>query len=73
MDFCRQTALAPGQVVRAHYDFADNGQMRSIEGVAAPTHKVVRAGRPVVFHYRVSHWVEAAGLMRFDGVHGRPT
>jgi hypothetical protein len=66
VDFSREAALAPGQIVRARYDFADNGQLRAVTGPALPTHTVVRSGRAVVFHYRISHWIDAATLMRFE-------
>lgn len=66
VDFSREVALAPGQIVRARYDFADNGQLRTVVGPAMPTHAVARSRRAVVFHYRISHWIDAASLMRFE-------
>ena len=72
VDFCRESSLATGQTVRAHYEFAGDGQLRTAIGVATPTRVAARWGRPIVFHYRVSHWIEPAALMRFteDNVRG---
>ena len=64
VEFCREAALSPGQVVCAKYDFAGNGQLRKVEGVASPTHAVARAGQATLFHYRISQWIEPAALMR---------
>jgi hypothetical protein len=64
VDFCRESALPTGQTVRAHYEFAGDGQVRTATGIATPTRVAVRWGQPVVFHYRLSHWIEPAELMR---------
>jgi hypothetical protein len=67
VDFCRESSLATGQTVRAHYEFSGDGQLRTATGIATPTRVAVHWGRPVAFHYRLSHWIEPAALMRFTG------
>lgn len=57
LEFCRETALAPGETVCARYEFGGDGQMRTATGVAQHTHSVSRSGRAPVFHYRISHWI----------------
>jgi hypothetical protein len=63
VDFCRDTALEAGQVVLAQYEFAGDGHMRTAIGIATLTRTTVRSGRPAVFHYRFSHWIEPAALL----------
>jgi len=63
VDFCRETALPCGQAVRAHYEFASDGVLRTATGIAVPTRVAVHWDRPVTFHYRVSHWIEPAAVM----------
>jgi len=62
LEFCREAALNPGEIVRARYDFGDDGKMRATIGVAQHTHSVARSGRAPVFHYRISHWIEPGAL-----------
>jgi hypothetical protein len=49
-----------------YYDIAENGGPREIVGVPQLTHTTARQGRPGrSYHYRVSHWIAAASVMRF--------
>jgi len=65
VDFCREVALPPGEIVCAYYDFAGNGRLRAVTGIAELTYAEVKWGCPVVFHYRLSHWIGPAELMHF--------
>jgi hypothetical protein len=65
LEFRRETALAPAQLVRARYDFAGDGTFREGTGIAKPTQTVVRLGHAVVYHYRMSYWIAPAALMEF--------
>jgi hypothetical protein len=65
VDFCRETALADGQPVRARYEFGD-GQLHTATGIATPTRVAMPWGRPAVFHYRLSHWIEPAELVAIE-------
>jgi hypothetical protein len=58
LEFCREAALIPGEIVCARYEFSGDGRVRTATGVAKPTQTVVRSGRATVFHYRFSHWIE---------------
>jgi hypothetical protein len=62
LEFCREAALSPGEIVCARYDFGGDGRMRATTGVAQHTHSVARSGRAPVFHYRISHWIAPAAL-----------
>jgi hypothetical protein len=62
LEFCREAALTPGEIVCAHYDFGGDGRMRTTTGVAQHTHSVARPGCAPVFHYRISHWIEPDAL-----------
>ena len=55
VEFQRTHSISPTQVVKVRYDFADNGDVRELVGIPIPTHTVVRQGRAVVYHYRMSH------------------
>jgi hypothetical protein len=63
VEFRRETSLAPEQLVRARYDFADDGNVREATGIAKPIRTVVRQGRAVLFYYRLSHWIAPTALM----------
>jgi hypothetical protein len=65
VEFRRESALAPGQVVTVRYDFAGDGSLREGQGIASPTHSVARWGRAVVHHYRMSHWIQPADVMDY--------
>ena len=65
LEFCRDEPLALGQRVEAHYEFAGDGRLRTATGIAMPTRVVAHAGSAVVFHYRLSHWIEPKAVMQF--------
>ena len=73
VEFRRETSLAPEQLVRAHYDFAGDGNVREVTGIAKPIRTVVRQRRTVLFYYRLSHWIAPSALMTFaaGGVRSR--
>ena len=57
LDFCDSVSLPPGQAVRLRYDLAGDGHFRDCAGIARLTHTVARRDQPVVYHYRLSHWI----------------
>jgi hypothetical protein len=65
VEFCRDTPLPEGKPVRVRYDFADDGSVREGTGMAQSTRSEVRWGKSVVYHYRLSHWIEPAALTQF--------
>lgn len=65
LDFRRQRALAPGQMVTVRYDFAGDGTLREGTGVAVAVQTLVRLGHAVLHHYRVSYWIPPAALGEF--------
>lgn len=62
LEFNRTKPLSDGAVVRLRYDFAGDGNLRECAGIAWLTHTVVCPGHPVVFHYRLSHWITPSML-----------
>lgn len=62
VEFARDAALAPNERVRVRYEFGGDGTILEADGIAVPTRKVVRWGRPVVFHYRMTHWIAPSAL-----------
>jgi hypothetical protein len=71
VEFCRDTPLPEGKPVLVRYDFADDGSVREGTGMAQPTRSVVRWGASVVYHYRLSHWIEPAALLQFSAANVR--
>jgi hypothetical protein len=65
LEFRRDRALAPAQLVRVRYDFAGDGSMREATGIAEPIETVVRWGRAVAYRYRLSYWIAPAALQEF--------
>ena len=65
VEFSREMALAAGQRVTVRFCFAGDGTLREGIGVARPIRTVVRWGRSVRYHYRVSYWIAPAELMNF--------
>ena len=57
LDFCDSVPLPPGQAIRLRYDLAGDGHFRDCAGIARLTHTVARHGQPVVYQYRLSHWI----------------
>jgi hypothetical protein len=45
--------------------------LRTAAGIATPTRVVVHQGNTVVFHYRLSHWIEPEAVMQFEGANVR--
>jgi len=72
VDFHRAVALAVGEPVRVRHEFAGNGDWRECTGIPLPIRTVVRWGRAVVYHYRLSYWVPAAALLDHAGTAARP-
>jgi hypothetical protein len=62
LEFCRELALAADQPVMVRYDFADDGKLREGIGSATPIRTVVRWGRTVLYHYRLSYWLAPCRL-----------
>lgn len=71
VEFQRTSSLAPTQAVTVRYDFAADGNIRELTGIPKPIRTVVRQGRAVVYHYRLSHWIAASALLDFSGKSGR--
>jgi hypothetical protein len=67
VEFSRTSSLSPTQVVTVRYDFAADGNVRELTGIPQPIRTVVRYGRAVGYHYRLSHWIAAAALMDIPG------
>lgn len=67
VEFRRTKSLAPEQVVTARYDFAADGNVRELTGIAKAIRTVVRQGRAVLYYYRLSHWIAASELMPLAG------
>jgi hypothetical protein len=65
LEFCREMALAEDQAVMVRYDFAEDGKLREGTGFATPIRTVVRWGRTVLYHYRLSYWIAASALSVF--------
>lgn len=65
LEFSLTASLAPAQLVRLRYDFADDGNVRECTGIAKPLRTVARWGRGVLYYYRVSHWIDPSALMDF--------
>ena len=63
VEFRSGESLAAGQPVTVRYDFAGDGTLREGMGIARPTRTVVRWGRAVQYHYRVSYWIAPSALM----------
>jgi hypothetical protein len=63
VEFRSDESLAAGQPVTVRYDFAGDGALREGMGIARPTRTVVRWGRAVQYHYRVSYWIAPSALM----------
>jgi hypothetical protein len=66
VEFYRTSSLLPTQAVTVRYDFAADGIVRELAGMPKPIRTVVRHGRPVCYHYRLSHWITATALMDFS-------
>ena len=64
LEFSRSVPLSPGQQVRVRYDFTGDGHFLDCVGVPQHTYFVARRGHVVVFHYRLSHWITPAALLR---------
>jgi len=71
VEFRRASSLSPMQAVTVRYDFAADGNVRQFTGVPKHTRTVVRQGRAVLYHYRLSHWIAASDVMDFSGVSRR--
>ena len=67
VEFRRTSSLSPTQAVNVRYDFAADGNVRQLTGIPKHTRTVVRRGRAVLYHYRMSHWIAASALMDFSG------
>ena len=67
VEFRRTQSLPPAQVVTARYDFAADGNVRELTGIAKSIRTVVRQGRAVLYYYRLSHWIAASELMPLAG------
>ena len=63
VEFRRTSSLLPTQAVTVRYDFAADGNVRQLTGIPSHIRTVVRQGRAVVYHYRMSHWIAASALM----------
>jgi hypothetical protein len=63
----------PTQAVTVRYDFAADGNVRQLTGIPSHIRSVVRQGRAVVYHYRMSHWIAASALMDCSGTARRRT
>ena len=66
VDFYRTSSLSPTQAVTVRYDFAADGNERELAGMPKPIRTVLRHGRAVCYHYRLSHWIAASALMDFS-------
>jgi hypothetical protein len=73
VEFRRTSSLSPTQAVMVRYDFAADGTVRRFSGIPQHTRTVVRRGRAVLYHYRLSHWIAASELMDFSGETRRRT
>jgi len=71
LEFGRAAALPPDQPVRVRYEFGEGGALREGIGIARPTYVEARWGRPVVYHYRLSHWIAPGALMPMAAVNVR--
>jgi hypothetical protein len=67
VEFQRTASLSPAQVVTVRYDFAGDGTFRELVGIPKSIRTVVRQGRAVVYHYRMSHWIPASAVMDSAG------
>ncbi len=63
LEFRRDRALPAGETVRAHYEFAADGRVRTATGIPIATRSDTRGGRKIAFYYRLSHWIEPSALM----------
>ncbi len=63
VEFRRTSSLLPTQAVTVRYDFAADGNVRQLTGIPRHIRTVVRQGRAVVYHSRMSHWIAASALM----------
>ena len=66
VEFYRTSTLSPTQAVVVRYDFAADGNVRELVGIAEPIRTVVRHGRAVCYYYRLSHWIAASALLDFS-------
>jgi hypothetical protein len=73
VEFRRTSSLLPTQAVTVRYDFAADGNVRQLTGIPRHIRTVVRQGRAVVYHYRMSHWIAASALMDYSGAARRRT
>lgn len=66
IEFSRPAPLSLNGEVRLSYDFEENGRLREIVGTPRFTHTTAPQGqRDPTYHYRISHWITAASVMRF--------
>jgi hypothetical protein len=69
VEFALHIPISPNCMVAVSYDLAGDGSWRECCGIPSHTHSTaLPGGLGFIYHYRLSRWIAAAHVMRFERI-----